>query len=144
MSCMKPIKLLFTTLILVLAFHIQSHSQVIKVGGGVELRSDPPVGMITKITYNLGVLDPNLRLSLDAAVIPEFEGNLDVHYSFHREFGVDAYALAGTNFASNISFNAGAGVHIEISENLDGFGEAKYLINRSPQASIKLGVLYKL
>jgi len=141
---MKPIKLLFTTLVIVLTFHVQSHSQVIKVGAGAELRSDPPVGMITKITYDLGVLDPNLRISLDAAVLPNFEANLDVHYTFLREFGVDAYALAGTNFASNIGFNAGAGVNLEISKSLDGFGEAKYLINDSPQASIKVGILYKL
>jgi len=141
---MKPIKLFFFIIVIVLAFHAQSHSQVIKIGGGVELRSEPPVGMITKVTYNLGVLDPNLRISLDAAVLPDFEGNLDIHYSFLREFGLDAYALAGTNFASNIGLNAGAGINVEISENLDGFGEAKYLINQSPQASIKLGVLYKL
>jgi len=141
---MKTIKLLFTTLVILLAFHVQSHSQMIKVGGGVELRTKPPVGMITKITYDLGALDPNLRMSLDAAVLPDLEGNLDVHYSFVREFGMDAYALAGANFASNIGFNAGAGVNLEISDSLDGFGEVKYLVNDSPQASIKLGVLYKL
>ena len=141
---MKKIKFIAATAVLLLALQLQGHAQMIKVGGGVELRSDPPVGMITKITYDLGVLDPNLRVSLDAAIIPDFEGNLDMHYSFVKDFGFDAYALAGLNMASVLGANAGAGVNFELSKSLDAFGEVKYLINRSPQASIKLGLLYKL
>lgn|GEM_PF-1300713 len=141
---MKHIKLFLVIPLFLFAFGQQANSQVIKAGGGVELRSDPPVGMIAKFTYNLGVLDPNLRISLDAALIPNFEANLDLHYSFMREFGFDAYGLGGVNLASNIGINAGAGINIELSETLDAFGEVKYLINRSPQASIKLGVLYNL
>jgi len=117
---------------------------MIKLGGGVELRSDPPVGMITKVTYDLGVLDPNLRVSLDAAILPDFEGNLDMHYSIVKESGYDVYALAGLNIAGQLGGNAGAGINLELSETLDAFGEVKYLINRAPQASIKLGLLYKL
>lgn len=141
---MKKFKFLAAIAVLFLAFQIQGHAQMIKVGGGIEFRADPPVGMITKVTYELGVLDPNLRLSLDAAILPDFEGNLDMHYSFVEEGGFDAYALAGLNIAGQLGANAGGGVNVELSEMLDAFGEVKYLINRSPQASIKLGLLYKL
>jgi len=141
---MKKLTFLAAVTLLLLAIPIRGQAQTIKVGGGVELRSEPPAAMITKITYNLGVLDPNLRISLDAAIIPDFEGNLDMHYSFVKESGFDAYALAGVNMAHRWGGNAGAGVNFELSESLDAFGEVKYLINRSPQASIKLGLLYKL
>jgi len=141
---MRYVKLLLITTCLLLAFHLQGQAQQIKAGGGVELRSEPPVAMITKITYQLGALDPNLGISLDAAILPDFESNMDVHYSFLREVDFNAYGLAGINFAARIGFNAGIGTNIEISERLDGFGEVKYLINRSPQASIKVGLLYKL
>ena len=141
---MKTIKALIIAAILLVAFNLNTHGQTIRVGGGAELRSDPPVGLITKITYDLGIFDPNLRISLDAALIPSFEGNLDLHYSFVREFGFDAYALAGANFGNTLGANAGVGVNIELAETLNGFGEVKYLINNSPQASIKLGLLFSL
>ena len=141
---MKNVKVFVIIAITSLALSLSAQGQTIKVGGGAELRSDPPVGLITKITYNLGLLDPNLRISLDAAIVPSFEGNLDLHYSFVREFGFDAYAIGGANFGTTIGGNAGVGVNIELSDALDGFGEVKYLINNSPQASIKIGLLYKL
>ena len=128
--------------IMLLSFSAQS--QVIKVGAGSELRTNPPVSMLTKITYNLGVISPDLRISGDFVFLPGFEGNLDLHYSFINEFGFNAYALGGANFAKKIGVGLGGGVNIQVTEELDAFVETKYIIKHTPEASIKLGLLYYL
>jgi len=130
--------------VLFFAVHYQAKSQTIKAGGGIVVRSQPKAGMVTKLTYDLGVLDPNLRLSLDFMVIPPIEANLDVHYTFLRNSSLEGYALAGTNLANPTGLNAGGGLNFDLSPSLDGFGEVKYLINPSPQPAIKLGILYHL
>lgn len=141
---MKTIKLFVSTLLIVFALSTQTQGQEIKLGGGLELSSSPPVGMVTKVTYHLGALHPNLRISMDAAVLPELQANMDVHYSFMKEMGMDIFALGGANFQRPFGVNIGSGIHVEMSKSLDAFGEVKYIIGSSPQPSIKLGVLYKL
>lgn len=140
---MKPIKLLFI-LLFVSAFSIKANAQQLKVGLGDELRKDPPVSLLTKITYDLGFLDPNLRTSGDFVFLPGFHGNLDIHYSITKEKGVNPYGLAGVNFSSSSGFNLGGGLNIPVSEDFDGFVEAKYIFKYNPEASFKFGLLLKL
>jgi hypothetical protein len=140
---MKPIKLLFI-LLFVSAFSIKANAQQLKVGLGDELRKDPPVSLLTKITFDLGFLDPNLRTSGDFVFLPGFHGNLDIHYSITKEKGVNPYGLAGVNFSSSSGFNLGGGLNIPVSEDFDGFVEAKYIFKYNPEASFKFGLLLKL
>jgi hypothetical protein len=140
-------KKLFVIISLIIFAHLipkESNAQMIKVGGGAELRSQPPAALILKATYNMGFFDENLRSSVDLMVLPDFEGNLDFHYSFLNEFGVNGYGLAGMNFAKNLGANVGVGFMYNIQETLDAFGEVKYIIKNSPEASIKIGLLYSL
>ena len=140
---MKPIKLLFI-LLFVSAFSIKANAQQLKVGLGDELRKDPPVSLLTKITYDLGFLDPNLRTSGDFVFLPGFHVILDIHYSITKEKGVNPYGLAGVNFSSSSGFNLGGGLNIPVSEDFDGFVEAKYIFKYNPEASFKFGLLLKL
>jgi hypothetical protein len=140
---MKPLKLLFI-LLFVSAFSITAKAQQLKVGLGDELRRDPVVSLLTKITYDMGFLDPNLRTSGDFVFLPGFHGNLDIHYSITKEKGVNPYGLAGVNFSSSSGFNLGGGLNIPVSEDFDGFVEAKYIFKYDPEASFKFGLLLKL
>lgn len=141
---MKKATLIILFLVALSGFYTKSQAQVIKVGGGMELRSEPPIALITKATYRLDFLHENLRSSIDLMVLPDFEANLDFHYSFLSDFGINGYAIGGLNFASNLGGNVGAGIMVNLSERLDAFGEVKYIIKSSPEASIKLGILYNL
>ena len=140
---MKASKFLFI-FIFVTIFSFSVNAQQIKVGLGDELRRDPPVSLLTKVTYDLGFLDPNLRTSGDFIFLPGFQGNLDIHYSITKEKGVNPYGLAGVNFSSSSGFNLGGGLNIPVSEEIDGFVEAKYIFKYDPEASFKFGLLYKL
>jgi hypothetical protein len=135
----------FPAVLLFLVFlSFSAHSQTIKVGAGSELRTNPPVSMLTKITYNLGLIHPDLRISGDFVFLPVLEGNVDLHYSFINEFGFNAYALGGANFAEKIGVGLGGGINIQVTEELDAFMETKYLIKHTPEATIKVGLLYYL
>ncbi|MFO8235087.1 MAG: hypothetical protein R6U04_06770 [Bacteroidales bacterium] len=118
--------------------------QTIKTGGGFELRTNPPVSIMIKATYDMDFLVENLRTSVDMMFFPDFEGNLDFHYSFLDNFGFNVFGLAGMNIANKLGGNVGAGIGFDIIEDLKGFGEAKYIIKDNPEASIKIGVLYCL
>jgi len=134
--------LLFFSLFLVAK---QNQAQVIKVGAGAELRGRPPAGLITKATYRLDFIDENLRSSIDMMVLPEFEGNFDIHYSFLSNFGINAYGIGGVNFASKFGANLGAGFMYGFTERIFGYWESKYIIKKiEPEASIKIGVLINL
>ena len=123
----------------------QSQAQVIKVGTGAELRSDPPVGLIAKATYRLDFIHENLRASADLMLIPELEANMDVHYSFFSNFGFNAYGLGGVNIGPTFGTNVGAGLMYDFTERIGGFWESKYIIRSiNPEASIKVGILVKL
>lgn len=142
---MKIAKILFIGSFFFLLIQTISYGQNFKVGAGTELRSNPPISMFIKATYDLDFLNENLRTSIDLMVLPPVEGNLDFHYSFFREFGIDAYGLAGVNWGKYVGGNLGAGVLVNIAEEkLDALGEVKYLITHKPQASIKLGLFYNL
>jgi hypothetical protein len=121
-----------------------SNAQVIKVGGGMELRTNPPVGLIAKATYDLDIIDENLGSSLDFMLIPELEANLDIHYSFVDDFGINAYGLGGLNYGNDLGINVGGGFIYHLTDQYDAFGEVKYIIKGNPEASIKLGILYYL
>jgi hypothetical protein len=139
---------LFCFITLLLAFTViseQNQAQVIKVGTGAELRSDPPAGLIAKATYRMDFIHENLRTSADLMVIPELEANLDIHYSFFSNFGLNAYGLGGVNVGSTFGANVGAGLMYGFTERIYGFWESKYIIRSiNPEASIKIGVLVNL
>jgi hypothetical protein len=129
----------------ILVIQTEAFAQNFKVGAGTELRSDPAISMFVKASYDLGFLDENLSTSLDLMFLPPIEANLDFHYSFFREFGFDAFGLAGVNWGDSVGANVGAGVLKNIAEEkIDVFGEVKYLINNNPQASIKIGLFYNI
>ena len=140
---MNAKKILFIFL-LVTIFSASTHAQVIKGGLGNELRLDPPISLLTKVTYDLEFLDPNLRTSVDFIFLPELRGNLDIHYSFLSKDKLNPYGLSGVNFSENSGFNLGGGLNIPITENLDGFVEAKYIFKYDPEASLKYGLLFVL
>lgn len=134
--------ILFASLFL---FSKHNQAQVIKVGAGAELRGRPPAGLIAKATYRLDFLDENIRSSLDMMVLPRVEGNLDIHYSFLSNFGINAYGIGGVNMASNFGANVGAGFMYGFTERIFGYWESKYIIKKiEPEASIKIGVLINL
>mgnify|MGYP006305953151 CR=1 FL=1 len=141
---MKTHKQLIVTIFFILFVGFSTHAQTIKVGLGNELRKEPPLSMLTKITYNLEFLDPNMRTSIDFIFLPELRGNLDIHYSFGNDQGVKPYGLGGVSFAVDAGFNMGAGVDIPITEDLGGFSEVKYIFKYNPNLSFKLGLLYTL
>ena len=141
---MKKLMLITAMAFLAFAMHKSANAQVIKVGGGAELRTSPPAAFIVKATYNLGVLDESLGTSVDFMLIPDLETNLDIHYAFLNDFGIKAYGLGGVNYFGNFGVNIGTGVNYNISDALDAFGEVKYIIKNDPEASIKIGVLYYL
>lgn len=129
----------------VFLFSKNSQAQVIKVGAGGEFRGRPPAGLIAKATYRFDFIDKDLRSSLDMMVLPELEGNLDIHYSFISNFGFNAYGIGGVNFASNFGANVGAGLMYSFTERIHGYWESKYIIKQiEPEASIKVGVLINL
>jgi len=121
-----------------------AQGQVIKVGLGAELRSEPPVGMIGKATYRLDFIHKTLRTSVDMMVIPEFEANLDMHYSFFSNFDINAYGIGGLNIENELGANVGAGLMYGFTERILGFWESKYIIKNKPEADIKIGILLKL
>ena len=122
-----------------------SQAQVIKVGAGGEFRGRPPAGLMAKATYSFDFIDENLRSSADMMVLPELEGNLDIHYSFISNFGFNAYGIGGVNLASNFGANIGAGLMYSFTERIYGYWESKYIIKQDePEASIKVGVLINL
>jgi len=126
-------------------FAIQTQAQVIKMGAGAELRGRPAAGLIAKTTYRLDFIDEKLRSSFDMMVLPRLEGNLDIHYSFFSNFGINAYGIGGVNLASNFGANVGAGLMYSFTERIYGYWESKYIIKQiEPEASIKIGVLIKL
>ena len=134
--------LLFFSLFLVAN---QTQAQIIKVGAGAELRGRPPAGLIGKATYRLDFIDENLRSSVDMMLLPELEGNFDIHYSFLSNFGINAYGIGGVNLASNLGANVGAGFMYGFTERIFGYWESKYIIKQiEPEASIKIGVLINL
>ncbi|MFP4619987.1 MAG: hypothetical protein ACLFM7_01640 [Bacteroidales bacterium] len=140
---MKTKKFLFIILFFGL-FSVAARAQTIKAGLGDELRVNPPVSLLTKITFDLGFLDPDLRTSADFIFLPELRGNLDMHYSIVSETSVTPYGLAGINFSKSSGFNLGGGANVPITDNLDGFVEAKYIFKYDPQASLKFGLLFVL
>ncbi len=141
---MKKYFIVLLIIVLASASFKNTYGQTIKTGVGAELRSDPPVGAILKVTYDLDFLIENLRTSVDFMFLPKMEGNLDFHYSFLDDFGFNAFGIGGLNIANKLGGNIGAGVQFEIIEDIDGFGEVKYIIKDAPEASIKIGVLYRL
>jgi hypothetical protein len=142
---MKKVFCFITLLLAITAISKQSQAQVIKVGTGAELRSDPPAGLIAKATYRLDFIHENLRASADLMLIPELEANMDVHYSFFSNFGFNAYGLGGVNIGPTFGANVGAGLMYNFTERIGGFWESKYIIRSiNPEASIKVGVLVKL
>jgi len=141
---MKKLIFILTIAALSLGIQCKSSAQLIKVGGGAELRTDPPAAFFVKATYNLGFWDENIGTSIDLMLIPKLEANLDFHYSFLNDFGIRGYGLAGFNYRTYLGFNAGAGFMYNINDDFDAFGEVKYVIKNSPEASIKIGLLYYL
>lgn len=139
---MKLKKIPFIILFLTV-FSVSARAQVLKAGLGDELRLDTPVSLLTKITYDLDFLDPNLRTSLDFIFLPELRGNLDIHYSILSDDKLNPYGFAGVNFSNSSGFNLGGGLNIPITEELDGFVELKYIFKYNPEASLKFGLLYK-
>lgn len=140
---MKAKKTVFILLFITM-LGASAHAQVIKAGLGGELQKDPPVSLLTKVTYDMGFLDPNLRTSADFIFIPELRGNLDIHYSFLSKDKLNPYGLAGVNFSQDSGLNMGGGLTIPITEELDGFVEAKYILKYDPEASLKFGLLFVL
>lgn len=142
---MKKFFCFITFVVAFAAISTQTQAQVIKVGTGAELRSNPPVGLIGKATYRLDFIHKNLRASADMMIIPELEANMDIHYSFFSNFGFNAYGLGGVNIGDTFGANIGAGLMYEFTERINGFWESKYIIRSiHPEASIKVGVLVKL
>ncbi|MBS3771572.1 MAG: hypothetical protein V5A47_00290 [Bacteroidales bacterium] len=140
---MKAKKVLFTFLVIIL-FSMSARSQAIKAGLGDELRLDPPLSLLTKVTFDMEFLDPALRTSLDFIFLPELRGNLDIHYSFLSKDNLNPYGIAGVNFSRMSGFNLGGGMNIPITNKLDGFVEAKYIFRYNPEASLKFGLLFIL
>lgn len=140
---MKAKKILFIFLFITM-FSMSSRSQTIKVGLGDELRVNPPVSLLTKVTFDLQFLDPDLRTSLDFIFLPDLRGNLDIHYSFLSKENLNPYGIAGVNFSRMSGFNLGGGLNIPIKKELDGFVEAKYIFRYDPEASLKFGLLFIL
>lgn len=140
---MKAKRIIFIFLVVTI-FSVSARAQVIKAGLGDELRLDPPVSLLTKMTFDLEFLDPNLRTSLDFIFLPELSGNLDIHYSFLSKENLNPYGIAGVNFSSMSGFNLGGGLNIPIKNDLDGFVEAKYIFKYNPEPSLKFGLLFIL
>ncbi len=141
---MKKILFILAITVLFTSIESPSNAQVIKVGGGAELRTEPPAAFFIKATYNLDVIDENLGTSVDFMLLPQLEANLDFHYSFLNNFGMNGYGLAGLNYGRQAGANIGAGFMYNLNKTFDAFGEVKYIVKSSPEASIKLGVLYYL
>jgi hypothetical protein len=141
---MKAIRILFFSLLLAVAFNISANAQVIKVGVGNEIRKDPSISMFAKVTYDMEFIDPNMATSADLIFLPGFSGNIDLHYSFLNKEKFHAYGLTGVSFSKTSGFNLGGGVKLPLSEELDIFGEAKYIFKYNPEPTLKFGVLYNL
>lgn len=148
-----------------LAFYVQLNAQDFSAGGGFNYGSQiNNLGINFRADVNFEdkwSITPhyNLFFNKKHGIISERWKalNIDFHYFFPIDEGWNYYPIAGFNYAtvsekvnsiifsnSYGGFNLGIGTNYQISEQVSGFSEIKYVISSADQLVFVIGALYKI
>jgi hypothetical protein len=161
---MKKFTSVFALLFLIAFVNSNISAQNFSAGAGVAYGTD-----ISSFGFSVnGVYSFNEKMSIAPSYIyfPEVDFvtwsviNVDMHYNFMTENGMDVYGIAGmgitmisfdydweglddlSSTSTNFGVNLGGGVSKSISKSLNIFGELKYTLSSGSFLSLNAGVLY--
>jgi hypothetical protein len=115
-----------------------------------------PIHLAPSFTYNF---TSHNKLTEEESRVSSIMVDIDGHYVFNSLDRVEIYALAGLNVnftgikwpgtesseSDNVAgLNLGCGSYFKITETIDLYGEAKYIVSKYDHAIFRLGLLLNL